>query len=149
MTSNNPYPFSDPTLRQASSMMMANGEWTYCKRCYIYRPPRAHHCHVCRRCILNMDHHCPWINNCVGEYNQKYFMQFTAYCCEYNQCFHFHAVFADAFLPLLLPMFSCDVHLHRNHCIRFACSTRTFPSQIVCSSLRSELDQSPVSFYPS
>jgi len=54
-------------------------EWTVCARCETYRPPRAHHCRICRRCVRRMDHHCPWINNCVGEWNQKYFLQFLIY----------------------------------------------------------------------
>ena len=31
----------------------------YCKRCKAYKPPRAHHCSMCRRCVVKMDHHCP------------------------------------------------------------------------------------------
>lgn len=31
----------------------------YCRRCKAYKPQRAHHCSICGRCIVKMDHHCP------------------------------------------------------------------------------------------
>ncbi|ORM39850.1 Palmitoyltransferase ZDHHC3 [Babesia sp. Xinjiang] len=55
--------------------------FTDCPRCKSVRPRRAHHCSVCKRCILHMDHHCPWIGNCVGLFNQKFFIQYTGYVC--------------------------------------------------------------------
>ena len=45
-----------------------------CQRCLRSKPDRCHHCSQCNQCILKMDHHCPWVNNCIGFYNYKYFI---------------------------------------------------------------------------
>mmetsp|Transcript_17114 Transcript_17114/g.47444 ORF Transcript_17114/g.47444 Transcript_17114/m.47444 type:complete len:420 (-) Transcript_17114:192-1451(-) len=53
-----------------------------CKLCQgRWKPPRAHHCKTCHVCIFRMDHHCPWINNCVGFRNHKYFLLLGVYAC--------------------------------------------------------------------
>jgi len=31
---------------------------TICKKCISPKPARTHHCSICNRCYLNMDHHC-------------------------------------------------------------------------------------------
>ena len=55
-----------------------------CEKCEgkeTWKPTRAHHCRECGFCVFKMDHHCPWINNCVGHRNMKYFLQFVIYIC--------------------------------------------------------------------
>jgi len=56
-----------------------SGDRRHCKWCAKYKPDRCHHCRVCRMCILKMDHHCPWIYNCVGFRNHKYFFLLLMY----------------------------------------------------------------------
>ncbi|KAH7553712.1 hypothetical protein JRO89_XS12G0046000 [Xanthoceras sorbifolium] len=63
------------------------GDLRYCQKCSHYKPPRAHHCRVCKRCVLRMDHHCIWISNCVGHANYKAFFIFVMHAvvaCFYS-----------------------------------------------------------------
>lgn len=48
----------------------------FCNHCQNGKPPRCHHCSVCQRCVLKMDHHCVWVVNCVGARNYKFFLLF-------------------------------------------------------------------------
>jgi len=61
---------SNPTLANIDKMKKENN---YCEKCRNYKPDRAHHCQHCGKCTLRMDHHCPWIMNCVGINNIKQF----------------------------------------------------------------------------
>ncbi|XP_034548578.1 probable palmitoyltransferase ZDHHC12 [Notolabrus celidotus] len=45
-----------------------------CGYCLLQQPMRARHCQTCNRCVRRFDHHCPWLENCVGERNHRWFI---------------------------------------------------------------------------
>lgn len=47
-----------------------------CSTCEIVRPNKSVHCLICNRCVSRYDHHCPWINHCVGIGNHNYFLAY-------------------------------------------------------------------------
>ncbi|ETW09078.1 hypothetical protein H310_01538 [Aphanomyces invadans] len=54
-------------------------EFVYCETCDALHPKRAEHCHTCQSCVVLMDHHCPWVNNCIGIGNAKNFILLLLY----------------------------------------------------------------------
>ncbi|XP_028656301.1 palmitoyltransferase ZDHHC23-B [Erpetoichthys calabaricus] len=51
-----------------------NDKKSWCTACKMSRPPRAGHCRICASCVQRLDHHCVWINNCVGQANHCAFL---------------------------------------------------------------------------
>lgn len=87
----------DEALVQKDSEELSEPPPKQCKHCGRLKPERCHHCSICRRCVLKMDHHCPWINNCVGHNNYRHFtlfMLFLAMSCVFVVC-TFFPVFHD------------------------------------------------------
>ena len=65
-----------------------------CPDCKVLRTPRSRHCYQCNKCVDRFDHHCPWINNCVGSNNYKIFYIFILAKLSYLGCLIFHLSFS-------------------------------------------------------
>mmetsp|Transcript_4428 Transcript_4428/g.4122 ORF Transcript_4428/g.4122 Transcript_4428/m.4122 type:complete len:154 (+) Transcript_4428:109-570(+) len=54
-------------------------EMRYCEKCKADKPYSMSHCSTCKRCTYRLDHHCPWVNNCVSMENNKIFLSFLVW----------------------------------------------------------------------
>jgi palmitoyltransferase ZDHHC13/17 len=69
-----------------------------CPECVTKRPPRSRHCQSCNKCVEKFDHHCPWINNCIGARNLGIF-----YC-----------FLITTFVIILYSIFNCSYYILSN-----------------------------------
>lgn len=73
--------FTDSSTRKNISLSTnSNSDWKYCKVCDCVMPPRTWHCKICNKCCLKRDHHCYYFANCIGYYNERYYIMFLVYC---------------------------------------------------------------------
>ena len=45
----------------------------YCRYCRASVQLDSKHCWDCNKCVANFDHHCPWLNTCIGTRNYAWF----------------------------------------------------------------------------
>lgn len=64
------------TVSSMKELYDSNKPGEICPDCKIIKFKRSRHCHQCHRCVKKFDHHCQWLNNCIGARNLGVFYTF-------------------------------------------------------------------------
>ena len=54
-----------------------------CPKCEVLRTPESRHCFICNKCVDRFDHHCHWLNTCVGAGNHLWFYAYLVSVWSY------------------------------------------------------------------
>jgi len=92
------------TLEKDGASIEGEGLVLYCKlkgcQCY-YRGKYRKHCMACGKCVTGFDHHCPFLNQCIGDKNYRLFM---VVLLSYNtMCFYVLSVGGYIIVQLYTP----------------------------------------------
>ena len=79
-----PAPTLDDFLSKDIFVCQLDGTPKWCSTCEIWRPDRSRHCREKDRCVLKLDHFCPWVGGVVSEQSMKYFILFNSYTFLYT-----------------------------------------------------------------
>ena len=77
--------FSDPSKVTSKAALLQRNQRALgtpsiqikCKHCNLHQQMGTKHCLVCNKCIIGFDHHCVWLDLCIGKYNYKKFISFV------------------------------------------------------------------------
>ena len=70
-------------LAKEAFVCESDGLPRYCPYCNVWKPDRSHHCSEVGRCVMRMDHFCPWVGGVVAESSFRYFYQVVVYGTVY------------------------------------------------------------------
>jgi hypothetical protein len=45
-----------------------------CRLCLVYVSKGTRHCSICNKCVMGFDHHCIYLNTCIGSRNYPLFL---------------------------------------------------------------------------
>jgi hypothetical protein len=72
---------SDPSFKkeldQTDSLPTKITRSFICSTCDLRVPDECQHCYHCERCVKEFDHHCDYINNCIGAQNYSVFFRLS------------------------------------------------------------------------
>jgi hypothetical protein len=91
--------------------LLSPTEWGYCRYSSQPKPPRSHYDHVMKALVLNMDHYCPWMFNCVGYFNYRQ-DNFDVLACDVLICVFFSRRVTLCYTGI----FSIFYGLYQRHC---------------------------------
>jgi palmitoyltransferase ZDHHC13/17 len=63
-----------------------------CPTCEILKPKEARHCYICNKCIDRFDHHCQWVDTCIGHDNHSIFYVYLVTIWSYLALIDFVAI---------------------------------------------------------